>query len=138
MTALLEIVGVEGPMLASRAYALYTRASGGRKLTTVARAPLASALQWLARERRVEPSEADVVRLPDAPAVTVRELGPRTLEEVPLEEIAALMDRLGGRSDPKRAVLDAYGLRRLTARADAYLEEALERRGSTAAGQTAG
>jgi len=127
MAALLEIVGAEGPMLASRAYALYNRASGGRKLTTVARAPLASALHWLAQERRVVLAEDETVRLPDSPAVAVRALGPRTLEEVPLDEIAALMDRLGGR-DPKRAVLDAYGLRRLTTRADAYLEEALARR----------
>ena len=32
--ALLEIVEAEGPMLAGRAYALYNRAAGGKKLTT--------------------------------------------------------------------------------------------------------
>jgi hypothetical protein len=124
MAALLEIVGAEGPMLATRAFALYNRASGGKKLTTVVRAPLDSALRWLAQERRVV-QEGEVVRLPDAPAVHVRELGPRVLDEVPLPEIAELMRRLGGR-DPKRAVLDAYGLRRLTAHADAYLGSAIE------------
>lgn len=128
MEALLEIVGAEGPVLASRAYALYNRASGGKKLTTTARTPLESALRWLVQERRIALSHDEVARMPDAPAVTVRELGPRTLEDVPLDEIATLMDRLGGR-DPKRAVLDAYGLVRLTTRADAYLEEALGRRG---------
>ena len=124
MAALLEIIGAEGPMLASRAFALYNRASGGKKLTTVVRAPLASALHWLAQERRIV-EDGDVVRLPDAPAVHVRELGPRVLDEVPLTEIAELMRRLGSR-DPKRAVLDAYGLRRLTAHADAYLGYAME------------
>lgn len=132
MEALLEIVAAEGPMRASRAYALYNRASGGKKLTSIAKAPLSSALHWLAQERRIvlasPPGQEDeIVRLPDTPAVRVRELGPRTLEEVPLDEIAELMRRLrsargiGGENDLKRAVLSTYGLIRMTARADEYL-----------------
>jgi len=61
--------------------------------------------------------------------VRVRELGDRTLEEVPLDEIAELMRRLG-LQDPdhlKRAVLNTYGLVRLTQRADEYLNSSLER-----------
>ena len=69
--------------------------------------------------------EDDVARLPDQPAVRVRELGDRTLEEVPLDEIAELMRRLGG--PDKRAVLDTYGLVRLTQRADEYLARAAQR-----------
>jgi hypothetical protein len=140
METMLEIVGVEGPMTASRAYALYNRASGGRKLTTVARAPLSSSVYWLGQERKVVLvrkddipwQDDDVVRMPDSPAVRVRELGPRALEEVPLDEIAALVRRLraaGGIGDAtasKRAVLDAYGLKRLTTRADEYLSLALD------------
>ena len=63
-----------------------------------------------------------------SPAVRVRELGPRALDEVPLAEIAELMERLAtaGADDLKRAVLDAYGLVRMTAKADEYLERALE------------
>jgi hypothetical protein len=136
---MLEIVGAEGPMTATRAYALYNRASGGRKLTSVARAPLSSSIYWLAQERNVVLvskgeipwQDDDVVRMPDSPAVRVRELGPRTLEEVPLDEIAELVRRLrtaGAARDPdgaKRAVLNAYGLVRLTSRADEYLGLAL-------------
>src|SRR4051812_8873655 len=139
MEAMLEIVGAEGPMTATRAYALYNRASGGRKLTSVARAPLSSSIYWLAQERKVvlvrkddiPRQDDDVVRMPDSPAVRVRELGPRTLEEVPLDEIAALVRRLraaraiDGATESKRAVLDAYGLKRLTTRADEYLSLAL-------------
>jgi dethiobiotin synthetase len=139
MDTMLEIVGAEGPMTASRAYALYNRASGGRKLTTVARAPLSSSVYWLAQERKVVLvrkesipwQDDDVVRMPDSPAVRVRELGPRELIEVPLDEIAELIRRLraaGGASDAaaaKRAVLNVYGLKRLTARADEYLGLAL-------------
>jgi dethiobiotin synthetase len=139
MEAMLEIVGAEGPMTASRAYSLYNRASGGRKLTSVARAPLSSSIYWLAQERKVVLQrkddipwqDDDVVRMPDSPAVRVRELGPRALEEVPLDEIAEFVRRLrsaGGARDAteaKRAVLNAYGLVRLTSRADEYLGLAL-------------
>ena len=135
MEAMLEIIAAEGPMRATRAYAVYNRASGGKKLTTIARAPLSSAIYWLAQERKVALTrrdevpwqDDDLVRMPDQPAVRVRELGPRTLEEVPLDEIAELMRRLrdarGVRDEAglKRAVLHTYGLVRLTTRADEYL-----------------
>jgi hypothetical protein len=140
MNVILEIVAAEGPMRASRAYSLYNRASGGRKLTTVARAPLSSAVYWLAQERRliltrkdeIPWQDDDVIRLPDTAPVRVRELGPRTLEEVPLDEIAELTNRLRaarGIGDPtalKRAILNVYGLKRLTTRADEYLGLALD------------
>jgi dethiobiotin synthetase len=146
MEALEQIVAAEGPMTATRAYALYNRASGGRKLTSAARAPLSSALYWLAREGKVTlVREADVpwqgddvARMPDHPEVRVRELGPRELIEVPLDEIAELMRRLRaaqGVADEtglKRAVLSAYGLVRLTARADEYLGLALDLAGEPA------
>ena len=140
MRVLLEIVAAEGPMRASRAYALYNRASGGRKLTSVARAPLSSAVYWLAQERRllltrkddIPWQDDDLIRLPDTPAVKVRELGPRTLEEVPLDEIAELAQRIrAARGDTdaaemKRALLSTYGLMRLTSRAGEYLGLALD------------
>jgi hypothetical protein len=138
MDAILAIVAAEGPMRASRAYALYNRAAGGRKLTTIARAPLSSAAYWLAREGKLVLTRAedvpwqddDLLRTPETAAVQVRELGPRSLEEVPLDEIAELMRRLRagcahGDDGLKRAVLDAYGLVRLTQRADEYLGLAL-------------
>jgi hypothetical protein len=145
MKAILEIVAAEGPMRASRAYAVYNRASGGRKLTSVARAPLSSAVYWLAQEHRllltrkdeIPWQDDDLVRLPDTPPVRVRELGPRELIEVPLDEIAELANRLRaarGSDDPaelKRAILDTYGLKRLTARADEYLGLALDLAGVT-------
>lgn len=126
MAAMLEIVAAEGPIVASRACALYNRASGGKKLTTTARAPLSSAIHWLAQERKVV-FEHEVVRLPDQPEVRVRELGDRVLEEVPLNEVAELMRRLE-LQDPdqlKRVVLTTYGLVRLTQRAEEYLDAAL-------------
>jgi hypothetical protein len=64
--------------------------------------------------------------------VRVRELGPRTLEEVPLDEIAELAGRIRtarGATDAmelKRVILSTYGLVRLTSRADEYLGLALD------------
>src|SRR4051794_11230769 len=43
MPVVMEIVEAEGPVLAGRVFGLYTRASGGKKLTTAAKAPLAGA-----------------------------------------------------------------------------------------------
>jgi dethiobiotin synthetase len=146
MAAIQSIVAAEGPMTATRAYSLYNKASGGRKLTSVARAPLSSALNWLAREGKIALTREadvpwqgdDVVRMPDHPEVRVRELGARDLIEVPLDEIAELMRRLRAArgvseaTDLKRAVLNAYGLVRLTARADEYLGLAFELAGEPA------
>ena len=132
METMLEIVAAEGPVLASRAYALYNKAAGGKKLTSVARAPLSNSIYHLAREGKVElmredevPWQGDdVIRLPDTPPVVARELGPRELIEVPLDEIAELMRRLGDQPDLKRAVLNTYGLVRMTSRAEQYLTTA--------------
>jgi len=133
---LAEIVAAEGPVLAARAYGLYNKASGGKKLTSIARAPLSGAAYRLRMAGRIEIVPADetpgqddeILRVAGSPPVRVRELGPRSLDEVPLPEIAELMERLttAGANDLKRAVLDAYGLVRMTAKADEYLERALE------------
>jgi hypothetical protein len=136
MPVLMEIVEAEGPILARRAFGLYTRAAGGKKLTTAVKAPLAGATWRLRIQGRVEIGredattidDEDVLRIAGSPPVRVRELGPRTLDEVPLDEVAELMERLteAGATDLKRAVLDTYGLVRLTGKADEYLEAAIE------------
>ena len=116
----------EGPIVATRAYTLYNRASGGKKLTTTARAPLSIGACTGSRRSARSCFDGEVVRLPDQPEVRVRELGDRVLEEVPLDEVAELMRRLG-LEDPaaaKRAVLSTYGLVRLTQRAEEYLDTA--------------
>ena len=158
---LLEIVGAEGPITADRAYRLYIRGAGSSKVTQRARAPMDQALGRLTLRRQVEVDELDnagevqqVLRLAGTPAVVVRELGERSLYEVPLNEIAELMGhkrrellgRAGAGDQPahavagviqqaalrraspdrlKRAVLDAYGLIRMTQAAEQYLDAAL-------------
>jgi hypothetical protein len=127
--ALLEIVHAEGPILADRAYRLYLRASGGKALTSIARAPLSGAAFRLRQAGAIEFADgAEVLRPAGTGAVRVRELGPRTLDEVPPEEVAELMRRLraAGATDLARAVLDAYGLVRMTGKAEEYLAYAEE------------
>jgi hypothetical protein len=135
---LLRIVEAEGPILATRAYRLYVRASGGKALTTIARAPLSGSTYRLRQQGKLEISTPDenpgqddeVLRVAGSPDVRVRELGPRALDEVPLSEIAAVMAKLRatgtGEEDLARAVLDSYGLVRMTAKAEAYLALARE------------
>jgi hypothetical protein len=78
-----------------------------------------------------------MVRMPDQPPVRVRELGPRSLDEVPLDEIAELVKLIrsgSGLSDAtelKRAILSTYGLVRLTSRADDYLGLAIDLAGGS-------
>jgi hypothetical protein len=124
---LLEIVDAEGPILAERAYRLYVRASGGKALTSIARAPLSGASFRLKAAGAIEMEEGSEVLRPAGTAeVRVRELGPRALDEVPLREVAELMRRLraAGATELPRAVLDAYGLVRMTAKAEDFLEQA--------------
>ena len=126
---LLEIIAAEGPVLADRAYGLYNRASGGHKLTSVVRAPLSGSAYRLKGDGRIvfDEDEGDaLLRAVGTPRVKVRELGGRTLDDVPLSEIAELMRRLRatGAGDLPRATLDAYGLVRMTSRAQEILARA--------------
>jgi hypothetical protein len=126
---LLEIVHAEGPILADRAYRLYLRASGGKALTSIARAPLSGAAFRLRQAGAIDFDEgSEVLRAAGTAEVRVRELGPRTLDEVPPEEVAELMRRLraAGATELPRAVLDTYGLVRMTAKAEEYLAYAQE------------
>lgn len=124
---LLEIVAAEGPILAERAYRLYVKASGGKALTSIARAPLSGSTFRLRQAGAIDIEEgSEVLRPAGTPEVRVRELGPRALDEVPLREVAELMRRLraGGATELPRAVLDAYGLVRMTAKAEDFLAQA--------------
>jgi hypothetical protein len=134
---LLEIVSAEGPILADRAYRLYVKASGGKALTTIARAPLSGAAFRLRQAGAIEfEGDGEILRPAGSPEVRVRELGPRQLDEVPLREVAELMRRLraAGATELPRAVLDTYGLVRMTTKAEEYLRRAEEL--AAAAGQS--
>ncbi len=129
-----EIVAVEGPVAADRAYRLYVKAAGFDRVTDPVRRHLNRGLHTL--RGQIDQDEFQnpltnwpqrVLRLPGTPSTVVRRLGQRDLYEVPLNEIAALIDLLAEKSGPltdeatMRAVLDIYGLSRLTPKVAEYL-----------------
>jgi very-short-patch-repair endonuclease len=133
---LLEIVGDEGPVHALRSYQLHTKAAGGQRVGREMRHAYNQIVHAALRRGTLAkiiddlPGVVDsTIYLPGRDPVVIRELGPRQLIEVPRSEIRTLIEELQLESgDPrliKRAVLDTYGLVRLTEKASAYLDEVL-------------
>ena len=136
IAGLLDIVAVEGPIHARRAYRIYVQASGGMRVGTEMRrifqaatqqALLSGALHQL--DDGLNLQDEKTLHIPGRPAVLVREIGPRQLWDVPRSEVAGMVANLGMTgADPamiKRAVLNKYGLIRLTVRTSQYLDECL-------------
>jgi very-short-patch-repair endonuclease len=131
---LVEIIGAEGPMHALRAYQLYNRAAGGHRVGGELRRIFNQATARGIRGGRIAQLDDDIegqatktVYLPGSAPVIVRELGPRTLNDIPLSELRELTKILGVSETPAvhRAVLDALGLTRLTQNAQDYIDEAM-------------
>lgn len=132
---LVAVVEVEGPVLGDRLHQAHVRAAGGRRVGRQIAHELNSAINAAKRrgllvednplfERGVKPM---TYRLSSQPSSIVRDLGPRSLDQVPPQELADLMRAVAttvGWADEQvlfRAVLDQYGLRRLTSNATAQL-----------------
>jgi very-short-patch-repair endonuclease len=136
IAGLQEIVAAEGPIHAQHAYRLYTRAAGGHRVGTEMRRTFHKATRKALRTGDIRQLDDDTVAIddktlyvPGKPTVLLRELGPRQLPDVPRSEVAKLIKYLGLQDAPpeevKRAVLNAYGLIRLTTRTSHYLDECL-------------
>jgi hypothetical protein len=134
---LVEIVAEEGPAQALRIYQTYVKASGGHRVGREIHRSLSEAVQSGLHSGRLaclhdEIAEQDdmTLYLPGTEPVVVRELGDRQLIEVPRSEVAALYEQLlaNGQAgdDVKRAILDRYGLVRMTAGVSKFLDECLE------------
>ena len=93
------IVETEGPVLESRAYQTYVRASGMQRLGPQIRRVLKRALARFERGKRVVVERAAgergyrnaLLRIPESDHVKMREIGPRSFDEVPHSELAALV-----------------------------------------------
>lgn len=134
MDGMTEILKYEGPMQALHLFQTYSKAGGLMKVTAGTRSLFVRALKQgvkdgliaLEHETDSEVTDSDdpvgwVVRLPDTPTVIKRTLGDRSFAEIPSSELAAIVldiraqDDMLGRDDIYRAVLDHYGLQKLTA-----------------------
>ncbi|WP_017975243.1 AAA domain-containing protein [Actinopolyspora halophila] len=129
-----EIVAVEGPVLGDRLGKLYARAYGGRRtkeITKALHAAISTAVQEgvLVQDTPLEESgiKDRTFRLPEQPPVHVRTAGQRSIEEIPPAELATVLAqqaRQHGWQDEKRlfrAVLQRFGRRQLTAKAEQRL-----------------
>ena len=136
IAGLQEIVGAEGPIHAERAYRLFIRAAGGEKVGPAIRRTFHKATRHALRKGLIRQLDDNIVTfdqktlyLPGKPSIVVRELGQRQLSDVPRSEVAKLIRYLGledaADDAVKRAVLNAYGLTRLTVKASQYLDECL-------------
>ena len=138
-TLLAEVVEHEGPVVAVRAYRLINRASGSKRLTLPARRTLNRACAAAVRKGLVaaaSPLVLDgqaqlVLRSPESPEVIPRERGPRQLDELPPDEIAALLRSLRGTIGPmdaevlKRQALERLGWVRLTRNVSEFLDQCI-------------
>lgn len=125
---LFDIIETEGPVLESRAYRAYTNASSARRLGPQMRRSLNRALANLEHQKRVMVEQTSggsgyrnaLLRVPEGARVTLREIGPRTFDEVPLSELSLLLrgvQAVEPGSSPEeiyRHVLARYGLVRMT------------------------
>lgn len=137
---LCRIVEIEGPMIAKRAYDVYLRGLGIKRLGGELRDALDRGLAHAQRNKRlVNENEADdnrqlgwVIRLPGTPAVRLRQRGPRDFTEIPPAEIqrAALLlstqtNLESGSEAHLRVILDFFDLKRMTAKVRTRLLEIL-------------
>jgi hypothetical protein len=136
---LAEVVDVEGPVLAERAYQLLRNASRAGRLGNQIRHALDRGVNSALRRGLISasPWEEDSLRRvldrPDPQPTEARQLGDRDVKQVPVAEIGALVEALQA-ADPdldgerlKRATLDAYGLIRLTPNVDAFLTQSIRK-----------
>ncbi|MEX2649578.1 MAG: DUF4011 domain-containing protein [Alphaproteobacteria bacterium] len=136
--SLLEIVTVEGPVTTLRASRTYARACGILRVGKQVRQMLNHSVNRLQRTARIKIDGATdrsgfseaVLRLPESPEVVLRQRGPRAFEEIPLDELSAHFaraKRLGGLDDEaaNRAVLEGFGLTRMTTRVREIFAHAL-------------
>lgn len=135
---LVGIVTTEGPVVASRAYEVYVRASGGHRVAKGVRSALNRAAASAIRAGRLcqledgEPGQAGkTLYMPGTPSVIVRARGDRDLEQIPITEVAALVRDLLDQhprsedADLKRQILRVYDRVRLTANASEFLDRGI-------------
>lgn len=131
---LVEILSYEGPMIARQAYLRYQQAAGGQRvgktLQSVFNVAASRALRAgsIARLNDGIPGVVGAtLYIPGQDPVLVRQLGPRTIFEVPKSELMALFELVSARGvedwDLDREVLKALGLKKMTKKTTDYLQE---------------
>ena len=133
---LAEVVACEGPIVALRAYRAINHACGSRRLTRRARKALNQACYAAVQQGLVVAANPldltgqgqHVLRSPECPEVVLRQRGPRQLDELPPDEVAAILRSLRAAlgsvdvEDLKREALGKLGWVRLTRNVSDFLD----------------
>jgi very-short-patch-repair endonuclease len=135
---LYRIVEMEGPMLVKKAYDIYLRKCGIRRLGGELKRTMNKAMQYaISSEKIVKEDELgqggliySIVRIKNSPPIKLRKLGTRQFDEIPPSElqVASFIVKRENRelSDEEhlRDVLTFYGLKRLTSAVKSTFKEA--------------
>jgi very-short-patch-repair endonuclease len=137
---LIAIIASEGPMLAKRAYDIYLRGCGLKRMGKDLKSALNRALQTAIAKGQVHKEDETgkggllfaTVRSSGAPSICLRDRGTRSLEEIPPSELqlaARLLLKDGGfvfgAEEHLRATMEDFNLKRLTPQAKSLLKTAL-------------
>ena len=139
LSLLAEVAECEGPVVAIRAYRLINRASGSQRLTAPARKALNQACAEAVRKGLLtatnplnkEGQQQLVLRRPGSPEVLLRERGPRELEELPPDEVTAMLVLIGAETGTtelealKRQLLETLNWVRLTRKVNEFLDQCI-------------
>ncbi|MDA3963559.1 MAG: hypothetical protein PF961_22465 [Planctomycetota bacterium] len=125
-----QIVAVEGPMIIRRSYDVYLRAAGIRRMGKEIRKLMNRAMYLAVQSKQIEVhDELDTggymratARIPGTQAVRLRDLGPRTIDDIPPSELCVVSAAIltqdpainSGADEHLRAILAHYGLKQLT------------------------
>lgn len=138
---LLRIIEVEGPVIASRAYGVYLRGCGIKRMGRDLRRILNRALSKAVREGYVICQDeigkggiiSSTVRMKDCLTVKMRSRGPRSLDEIPKSELLEVARCLAeerkmtyGSEEHLRALMDIYDSKRLTGRVEELFRSVLD------------
>jgi very-short-patch-repair endonuclease len=138
--SLCRIIEVEGPMLAKRAFEVYSRSCGIQRMRNGVKSALITALTSAIRqglvlveyEEQATAILSSTVRMKGSPAVKLRQRGPRSFEEIPASEIRFIAQQVlsivkldEGADEHLRTILFHLGLSRLTSQVRSRLNQIL-------------
>lgn len=141
--SIVRIVEVEGPVMAKRAYDIYLRGCGIKRMGHELKSIMNKALYHAIRQGRVvSENEAgksgmlfSVVRMKGSPPIRLRSRGPRSFEELPPSEVQVVAMYFAkrynlslGSDEHLRAVLNWFDLKRITTQVGTALHENLKKK----------
>lgn len=137
---LLGIVSVEGPVQVKRAFDIYLRSCGVKRMGHELRDSLLGAVDALKRSSKLSSHKyksddealEEIVWIHGSPVEVLRRRGDRSLEEIPLGELYAITQSVvtsakidAGSEEHLRAILEVLELKRLTSNAEGILKQAI-------------